>query len=492
MESKFEYLALVLNQLSDHPPIPSAQHATSFRDLAGPRSLPFFGNYFQLKFERLHQDLEQWADQYGSMYKVHFGPSPGVVISDTAAIQQILVNRPRGFRRGSRLELVADELQLNGVFAAEGTVWRRQRRLVVAALARAKLTDFFPQLMIIVNRLKRRWDNAADSGVSVNLCEDLYRFTVDVTMQIAFGVESNTLEASGPVIQQHLDKIFPKIHQRTNLPFTYWQYLKLPSDRQLDRSLVQIKRESEKIIQTTREQLRLNPQLKESPQNFLQALLVAIESESSEFTDGEIFANIGTILLAGEDTTANTMGWIIHYFASYPEYFARVRHEIDQVVGEHSLMENLSQAEQLPFLDAFRDEVMRLKPVAPLLVMESNEDIEILGVSIPKGTPLILLTRQIATSETNFFAAQDFRPERWMKASQDQSNPHDPRAFLPFGGGPRFCPGRNLAFLEMRVVLAMFCKHYDFELVEVSGAVQECLSFTMYPANLFIRLTHRR
>ncbi len=477
--------------MSDHSTTLSAQHSTAFEELAGPRGLPFIGNYFQINFETLHQDLESWVSQYGSIYKIHLGPSASAVISDTSAIQQILIDRPGRFRRGSRLESVAIELQLNGVFSAEGAAWRRQRRLVVAALARAKLNDFFPQLRVIVERLKRRWDAAADRDSPVNLCEDLYRFTVDATMHIAFGVDSNTLEASGPVIQQHLDKVFPKVHHRTNFPLTYWRYLKLPSDRQLERSLVEIKQEAQKIIETTREQMDRDPQLSVSPQNFLQALLAAIASDSTEFTDAEIFANIGTILLAGEDTTANTMGWIIHFFANQPRYFTQVRREIDQVVGNDALIENFSQTEQLPLLDAFRDEVMRLKPVAPLLVMESNEAVEILGVKIPKGTPLILLTRHSATSETNFIDAQEFRPERWMKDSQKQANVHNPGAFLPFGGGPRFCPGRNLAFLEMRVVLAMFCKNYDFELVNMSGEITECLSFTMYPANLFVRLKKR-
>ncbi len=69
---------------------------------------------------------------------------------------------------------------------------------------------------------------------------------------------------------------------------------------------------------------------------------------------------------------------------------------------------------------------------------------------------------------------------------------HDPRAFMPFGGGPRFCPGRSLAFLQMRVVLAMFLKNFEVELLSVKEPVQERLSFTMYPDNLVVRIKHRR
>ncbi len=300
--------------MNDNPSGLREKQVKSFAELAGPRGFPFVGNYMQVDFKTLHLDLENWANQYGSIYKIKFGSSSIAVISDKHAVQQILVDRPGLYRRDSRLEGVANELQLNGVFTAEGQSWRRQRKLVVAALGRAKLANFFPQLVSTVDRLKRRWDRAADTGEPVNLCEDLYRFTVDVTMQIAFGFDANTVEASGPVIQQHLDKIFPKVHQRANLPFAYWRYFKLPSDRSLDQSLVQIRREADTIIEATRERLQSNPELRKSPENFLEALLLAIEDEDSGFTDAEIFANIGTILLAGEDTTANTMAWTIHFF----------------------------------------------------------------------------------------------------------------------------------------------------------------------------------
>ena len=62
---------------------------------------------------------------------------------------------------------------------------------------------------------------------------------------------------------------------------------------------------------------------------------------------------------------------------------------------------------------------------------------------------------------------------------------------MPFGSGPRFCPGRNLALLEIRTALAMLCRNFDVELVEPGRHVEERLAFTMMPTNLVVRL-HRR
>ena len=110
-----------------------------------------------------------------------------------------------------------------------------------------------------------------------------------------------------------------------------------------------------------------------------------MESEESRFTDAEIFANAGTLLLAGEDTTANSMAWTVHYFTTYPEHFERVRNEVDAVVAPEPAIGSLEQTTELQFLDAFCNEVMRLKPVAPLHVVEPISDVTISAARYPRG-----------------------------------------------------------------------------------------------------------
>ena len=84
------------------------------------------------------------------------------------------------------------------------------------------------------------------------------------------------------------------------------------------------------------------------------------------------------------------------------------------------------------------------------------------------------------------------RPERWLDANTHSGNGHNSHAFLPFGAGPRFCPGRHLAMLEIKMVTAMLC--HNFEVVRFPGAPppEEVFSFTMMPKNLFVMLRERR
>src|SRR6185503_11346551 len=114
----------------------------------------------------------------------------------------------------------------------------------------------------------------------------------------------------------------------------------------------------------------------------------------------------------------------------------------------------------LEYLDAVANETMRLRPVAPFLGLEAVEDLVLGDLAIPKGTWLDLLTRLPAIDPKNFADPEAFRPERWLDDRAPDAA-HVASASIPFGSGPRICPGRTLALSEMRVVLATLVRNFD-------------------------------
>ncbi|MCY4152520.1 MAG: cytochrome P450 [Aestuariivita sp.] len=460
-------------------------------DLPSPKELPVLGHLHKIRFVRLHRIFEEWADAFGPIYRIKIGPRVMCVISDRELFQQILRQRPQKFQRLTALSSVAAEMRLDGVFTANGDDWKRQRQIVDAALNRAKLEDFFPKLMVYVGRLQSRWQQAAEQSRVVNVTEELIRFTVDVTMRLAFDLDANTLETSGPTIQRHLDKVFPILLRRINAPFPWWRYFRLPADRALDRALVALEGEVAEIVHHTRKRMQADQTRFTHPTNFLEALLAAVHDEASGFSEAEIFANVSNILLAGEDTTANSIAWALYFGLIYPDAFLRMREEVEALLGADNSLSSFDQAAKLPLMDAFCNESMRLTPVAPLHTVEPVEDIELLGYLIPKATPIFVLARHIAVSEESFADSKSFDLSRWLKAPSERTGMHNRRAFTPFGGGPRVCPGRSLAMLQFRAVLAMFCQNFQMEPEGDIAGVQEHLTFTMTPRNLRVRLKAR-
>ncbi len=456
--------------------------------LPGPRGWPLIGNLLQFDLPRLHRQFEDWADRHGPTYRLRLGRREVLVISDAETIAALLRDRPDTWRRMRPIEAVIREAGGHGVFSAEGDDWRRQRRLVMSAFDPGHLKRFYPSLQRVTERLMASWREAARRGEAIDLQASLMRYTVDVTTGLAFGVDLNTIDAPHP-LQEHLDKLFPMLFRRVNLPFPYWHYLRLPIDREYDRHLRRVHEAVRGFVQAARQRLQDEPARRERPTDLLEAMLAARDADGSALTEEEVAGNVLTVLLAGEDTTANTLGWAIWLLHEHPDDWRALVAEVDAALGEARLPPSFDAARGLASIEASVGEAMRLKPVAPLLFMEANRETSLAGFRLPPGAVVFCLMRRAALDARLAEDVADFRPGRW----QDGADRAVQKASMPFGAGPRLCPGRYLALLEMKMVLGMLAR--NFELLEVGpeggGAPGERMAFTMFPVGLKMRLAER-
>jgi cytochrome P450 len=466
----------------------SRQLVRALEDLPGPSGLPLLGSLLHLDIARAHTILGEWADRFGPLFHFRVARQSVLAVADVHLINELLRDRPGGFRRRRALQDAMLELGIDGVFTAEGLDWRRQRKLAMHALNTEHLRDFFGHLEQVTARLQRRWDRAAASRERVDAQRDLMRFTVDVTSGLAFGNDLNTLEQEGDVIQQHLDKVFPALARRILAPFPYWRWFKLPSDRRLDSAMVEILKLVSALVAAARDRVAAN-ESSGAPGNFLDAMLMAQSDDAASFTDAEIAGNTLIMLLAGEDTTANTLAWMMHLMLEHPDVQSKMQAEADRVVGASDRPAEFGMTEELRYIEAVAHEAMRLLPVAPFIALEPNEDTVIGDVRVPKETGVYLLTAHAAAAAENFADAKQFRPERWLDGANHGL--HNSKAFLPFGAGPRFCPGRHLAMLEIKMVTAMLCRNFSVLRAPHSPPTEEVFSFTMMPRNLWVTLERR-
>lgn len=455
--------------------------------LPGPKGRPILGNLLQIDLRKLHLILEEWAGIYGRIYQFRLLNKPIVVISDSELIQQILRDRPHTYRRASPLAQIMEELGTHGVFAAEGEQWQRHRALTMQAFRQENLRRFFPTLRRITERLHNRWQLSAGQPVELPLEWMLY--TVDVTTQFAFGYDINLLENENADFQRHLERQLPGFNRWANAPFPYWHFVKLPSDREMLKSLAIIKETINGFIRQTRARLEQESAINRQPANFLETLLLARDENGAGLSETEIQGNILTMLMAGEDTTAHTLSWLLYLIIEHPEIQQKMQQEADSVLGEASMPSDPGALEKLPYIEAVALETLRLKSVAPMLYLEPMKDVELDGFPIRKGTTLALLTRHGALQEQNFAEAGAFNPARWLDGSS--ACPHNRNAFAPFGAGPRFCPGRSLALLEIKMAAAMMCRNFSVTRAETGLPVEEIFSFTMMPGNLSVKFDPR-
>jgi len=485
------------------PPTPPPAATREIASLPGPRGWPLIGSLHRWDASRAHLILEQWAREHGPIYRFRLGPQPLVVISEADAMMAVLRERPHDFRRHFAVRPIFREMGIDGLFSAEGDDWRRQRPLVMRALDPAHLRRFFPTIVTATERLHARWLAAATAGAPVDLRDDLTRYTVDVTCSLAFGTDVATLARDdADPLQPHLDRIFAGIARRINSLWPTWRWVRTRADRDIERSLAAAGRAVQGFIATQRAEMARRPELRSAPQNLLQALLSA--NEDAKLSDEELRGNVLTLLLAGEDTTANTIAWALHLLSLHPEVRRAARTEaIEALTAEREggprpvALRDFESTRGLPLIEGIVLEALRLKPVAPLNMFTAIRETTLMGTRIPPRTLVCILKRPPATDPRHFASPDAFRPQRWLageaaaSGAGSQSAPSSVggggrRAFMPFGGGPRFCPGRYLALLEAKMVLATTLA--SFELEPTGEPVGETMGMTMQPRGLKVLL----
>lgn len=469
------------------------------KNLPGPRVWPLVGNALQVKVSRIHLDMERWCVRYGPLFRVYLGRQPLLVVANHQTVSALLRDRPDRFRRPSVTAFISSELGgLPNIFNAEGAEWRNQRRMVIAGFAPKAIKEYFPALVNVGLRLRKRWSEAAAQHASIDLSADLKRYTVDVIAGLAFGQDVNTLESGDNVIQQHLDRILPGISRRSLSAVPYWRYFKLPQDRRLEQSSQALRQAVYGLIDQARQRMQRNPSAADKPANLLEALIAAADQPGSAINNDTVAGNVSTMLLAGEDTTANSIAWLLYFLRTHPEALQQATQEVQALAPDCAAF-TLQQLDSLDFLGACIEEAMRLKPVAPFLPLEALVDTTVEDVQVPAGTIVWCVLRHDSVDEKNFKNAAAFDPARWLVSPDDvgsaatASRGAGKGISAPFGAGPRTCPGRYLALLEIKIAVAMVLGYFEIESVATDSGQppKELMGFVMSPEGLKMRLKAR-
>ncbi|WP_422091376.1 cytochrome P450 [Tenacibaculum ovolyticum] len=457
----------------------------TLNDLKTPKGSFILGNLKDFKKKDKHRILEEWAKQFGELYTIKLGPLKVLVSADSDFNTALLRQRPETFRRLSKINEVFVEMGFHTVFNAEGEHWKKQRKPVTEALNVKKVKGYYPIIQNKTENLISKIQKYSSSKDTVNIIEDFIAFTIDVTTEIAFGYKLNTIQNKEDSFQNHLEIIFPMINDRITAPFPLWRIFPKTKDKQLKKSLKAIENIIHQFIKDAKYRLEENEELRNNPSNFLEALLIENEKEDSVFDEKTLYGNVIAMLLAGEDTTSNTLSWTLYYLAQNPKIVQEIRNE-SNLTFKGNIPENYEQLNYLKYTNAAIQEAIRLKPTTPILFFQANEDVVLNNLSIPKDTSIILQNSFASMQEDNFSDPTEFAPKRWIKSECPYQN-HKPKTIKAFGGGARLCPGMHLSMIEMTTVISSICKQFDINLAVSPSEVKENFAFTVQPENLKIQ-----
>lgn len=461
-------------------------------DLPAPRGSLLMGNAKAINSLSFHRVLEDWGRAFGTAYRFRVLGQHFLVLSDRDVIAGLMRDRPDAIRRSARTSRMLDEIGTRGLFTAEGDAWRKERKLVMRAMTPEVIHNFFPTLVALTERLRLRWRAAIDAGRPVDVLRDLKAYTLDVTIGLSMGQDINTLELEAHPLQRDIEFLFHRVARRLTSPFPYWRVplLRREVDREASAAAARITQSVLGFIAQARERMERNPALRLKPSNMLEALIAARDEAGSGLTDDTVVGNAVTMVFAGEDTTSNTSAWLIDFLSRDARAAGNLAAEADRVLGARAVLDDYQGLEQLDYVDAATREAMRLKPVAPLLALEPVRDIVIGDLAVPAGTTIFTMSRLSTEIGGGIDKPEQFLPERWLAGAGESAD--DPgRKMFPFGAGPRFCPGRYLAMVEIKMAMSMMLRNFIIEPVDGAAPAQEIFTFTMTPDRLPVRLRAR-
>ncbi len=179
-------------------------------------------------------------------------------------------------------------------------------------------------------------------------------------------------------------------------------------------------------------------------QGILPALLRSRDEAGAPLTDRELVDNLRLVFLAGHETSASTMAWMVAHLASRPDVWRSLRAE---ALAAPDLPRSPRDLRQFPRAEAIFRETLRLHPPVGHDARRAVVDFEMGGRTVKKGTlctiPILLLSR-----DPELYPDPDaFRPERW----EGKLDAVSPLELVQFGGGPHFCLGYHLAWMEIVV-----------------------------------------
>jgi cytochrome P450 len=325
----------------------------------------------------------------------------------------------------------------NGLIVSDGDVWRRSRTMIQPAFSRQNIHRLMTVMVECCDRRAVHWADAAVAGRALNITEETCDFALELILISTFG-----------------DDYDSRIVTHGENPFAF-----LSRDSTRDLGVVMKVRHLRELLLSIIEDRRAGKASRQF--DFLTMYLAAMDKQGRKFSDGELLDELMTLIVAGFETSANTLNWVWYLIAKHPGVETRLIDEAQRVVPNVSAItaQNLGE---MTYTQQVLEEVLRLYPPVWLFTRRSHADDDLEDFDVPAGTDIYLSPFVLHRTDHYWPVPDRFDPERFVPTDQ----PKKERPFFPFSLGPRRCLGEFFSFLEMKVHLGLLLPRFRMSLVK--------------------------
>jgi cytochrome P450 len=412
-----------------------------------------------------------WAHKFGDIFYYRAGWIHVYFLNHPDYIESVLVTQHHNFIK-DRVVRNSRWLFGDGLLTNEGAPWLRQRRLIQPVFHRDRIASYAEIMTRYAGEMLDSWQD----GETREIHQDMMHLTLRIVAKVLFSVEVSEETAN---IASALNLLMRYGSGGKMVLPAFLRYLPIPSMLQVRRAVRQL----DEIVYGIVRQHRASAA---DSGDLLSILLAAQDEDGSRMTDRQLRDEAMTFLLAGHETTALSLSWILFLLSGHPEAEQKLQRELRDVVADR--IPRIEDLVRLSYTEKVVKEAMRLYPPAWGVARTALKDCEIGGFKVPAGANVVM-SQWVMHRDPRFYShPQQFDPDRWSSESAQRLPKF---AYFPFGGGPRLCIGASFAMMEATLLLATIAQL--FQIRPVTGhPVVPVPSITLRPRYGIKAVVHRR
>ncbi|XP_037040564.1 probable cytochrome P450 6a14 [Bradysia coprophila] len=408
------------------------------------------------KFHLSHV-LKQFYEEFKNKAPAHglyqFLMSPSFVVTDLDVIKDILIKDFDNFRNRG-IYHTEDDVLSNHLFIIEDEPWKTMRQSLSPTFTSGKMKVMFHTVLDISNKLVE-YMKQQDEVVEVK--EVLAKFTTDVISNVAFGLESNSLNDPNSTFRKMGLKFFNFDRKRQIRAFIVLSFQTIA--RKLKVALTP-KDVSDFFIATIRDTVDYRRKNKIERKDFLD-LLLKVNNNGKSLTLNEMTAQSFVFWIAGFETSSSTATFCLYFLSIHQDIQEKLRTEIQTTLAKYDNQITYEGIMEMKYLQMVIDEALRLYGPVFNLMRKAENDYKIPNTNlvIPKGARVSIPVNAIHTDPEYYPEPEKFIPERF---SEENKKDRHPMAHLPFGDGPRNCIGLRFGLMQTKISLIQLLTNFKF------------------------------
>ncbi|KAG4127964.1 hypothetical protein ERO13_D10G247600v2 [Gossypium hirsutum] len=411
----------------------------------GNLGLPLVGETLQLiaayKTENPEPFIDERVRRYGSIFTTHVFGEPTVFSAEPETNRFILQNEGKLFEC-SYPGSISNLLGKHSLLLMKGSLHKKMHSLTMSFANSSIIKD---HLLVDIDRLIRlNLDSWTDR---VFLMEEAKKITFELTVKQLMSYDPG--EWSESLRKEYLLVI--EGFFTVPLPLFSTTY------RRAIKARTKVAEALSLIVRERRKEYERGAKKND--------MLAALLAGDDKFSDEQIVDFLVALLVAGYETTSTIMTLAVKFLTETPLALAQLKEEHEGIRAKKSESEALqwSDYKSMPFTQCVVNETLRVANIISGVFRRAMTDINIKGYTIPKGWRVFASFRAVHLDHNQFKDARTFNPWRWQSNSGISCPRH---VFTPFGGGPRLCPGYELARVELSVFLHHLVTRFSWEPAE--------------------------